>query len=82
MPVPLGAEILSPFHDVRVSKRALFFRPRAIRVFADFLVGLGFSWSVSYIKPFPTHEKLFAVAKCGPNATFNLRIFGVWLALG
>ena len=29
----------------------------------DNLVGLGFVWSVSYIKPIPTHEKRFAVAK-------------------
>ena len=25
------------------------------------MVGLDFLWSVSYIKPIPTHEKLFAV---------------------
>ena len=31
------------------------------RVFADNLVGLGFLQPVSYIKPLPTHEKLFAV---------------------
>ena len=27
--------------------------------------------SVSYIKPIPTHEKILAVGKSGPNATFN-----------
>ena len=46
------------------------------RVFADNLVGLGFS-SVSYIKPILTHEKLFAVGKSGPNATFNLIFLGL-----
>ena len=36
------------------------------------LVLLGFLWSVSYIKSFPSHEKLFAVGKkSAPNATFN-----------
>ena len=28
--------------------------------------------SVSHVEPIPTHEKLFAVGKSGPNATFNL----------
>ena len=39
-----------------------------IRVFAEDLVALGFLRSVSYIKSIPTHEKLFAAGKCGPNA--------------
>ena len=38
--------------------------------------------SVSYIKPIPTHEKLFAMGKSGPNATFNLIFSWVGLALG
>ena len=37
----------------------------------------GFLYSVSYIKPFPTHEKLFAVGKSGPNPTFNLFFLGL-----
>ena len=40
-------------------------------MFAENLVGLGVLQSVSYIKPFPTHETLFAVGKSGANATFN-----------
>ena len=57
------------------------FRPHnlffAIRVFAENLVGLGFLLSVSYIKPILTHEKLFAVGKSGPNATFDLFFLGL-----
>ena len=34
-----------------------------IRVFAEISVGLGFLWSVSYIKLIPTHEQLFAVGE-------------------
>ena len=49
-----------------------------IRVFAENLVGLGFLYSVSYINPIPTHEKLFAGGKSGPNATCNL----IYLGLG
>ena len=42
------------------------------RVFAENLFGLGFLQSVSYIKPIPAHEKIFAVEKkSGPNATFE-----------
>ena len=41
------------------------------RVFAENLVMLGFLWSVSYMKPILTHEKLF-VGKSGPTATFSL----------
>ena len=37
---------------------------------------LGFLQSVSYIKPIPTHEKIFAVGKSGPNAAF-VNIYGV-----
>ena len=51
-------------------------------MFADDLVGLGLLYSASYIKPIPTHEKIFAVGKRGPNATFNLFLGGVGLALG
>ena len=32
-------------------------------VFAENLVGLGFLQYISYTKPIPTHEKLFAVRK-------------------
>ena len=48
---------------------------------AENLVALGFLQSVSYIKPVPTHEKIFAVGKSGPNATFNLLFLG-WVGLG
>ena len=43
-----------------------------VGVFAENLVGIGFLYSVSYIKSIPTHEKLFAVGKSGPIATLNL----------
>ena len=46
------------------------------------MVGLGFLYSISNIKPIPIHEKLFAVGKGGPNATFNLFFLGlVWLCV-
>ena len=48
-----------------------------IRVFAEILVGLGFSESVSYIKSIPTHKKKIAVGKSGPNAKFNLIFLGL-----
>ena len=48
-----------------------------VGVFAENLVGIGFLYSVSYIKSIPTHEKLFAVGKSGPNAPFNLIFLGV-----
>ena len=47
------------------------------RVLTKNLVALGFLWSVSYVKPIPTHEKLFAVGKSGPNATLNLFFLGL-----
>ena len=46
-------------------------------VFAENLVLLCFLWSVSYIKPIPTHEKLFAVGKRGPDASFNPIFLGL-----
>ena len=46
-------------------------------VFVENLVGLGFFYSVSYITPIQTHEKLFAVGKSGPNATLNLFSLGL-----
>ena len=52
------------------------------RVFAENLAGLGFLYSVSYMKSIPTHEKLFAVGKSDPNATANLIVSWVRLALG
>ena len=33
--------------------------------------------SVSYIKSIPTHEKIFAVGRSGPNATFNFFVLGL-----
>ena len=48
-----------------------------IRVFAENLVGLGFLYSVSYINPIPTHEKLFAVGKSGPTTTSNIIFLGL-----
>ena len=46
-------------------------------MFAENSVGLGFLYSVSYIKPIPTHEKVLAVGKSGPVATFNLIFLGL-----
>ena len=46
-------------------------------MFADDLVGSGSLYSVSYIKSIPTYEKLFAVGKGGPNATFDLFFLGL-----
>ena len=45
------------------------------RVLAENLVGLGFLYK--YIKSIPTHEKISAVGKNGPNATFNLIFLGL-----
>ena len=42
--------------------------PRS-RVLAENSVGLGFL-SVSYIKPIPTHQKLFAVGEKRPKCNF------------
>ena len=53
------------------------------RGFAENLVAFGLLRSASYIKPIPTHEKLFAVGKSGPIATFNLIFLGFgwpWVA--
>ena len=47
------------------------------RVFAENLVRLAFLQPVSYIKHIPTHEKLFAAGKSGPNATFNPSFLGL-----
>ena len=47
------------------------------RVLAEKLVELGSLQSVSYMKSIPTHEKLFAEEKSGPNATFNLIFLGL-----
>ena len=46
-------------------------------MFAKNLVGLGFLSSVFYIKSIPTHAKLFAVGKSGPNASCNLFFLGL-----
>ena len=51
------------------------------RVFAENLVGLGFLVVCFLYKPILTLEKLFAVEKRGPNATFNLFFLG-WVGLG
>ena len=45
-------------------------------MFAEILVEDRFIESVSYIKPIPSQEKIFAVGKSGPNATFNLFFLG------
>ena len=57
-------------------------KTKKIRVFAGNLFGLGFLQHVSCIKPIPNHEKIFAVGKSGPNATFNANFSWVGLALG
>ena len=41
------------------------------------LVGLSFLQSVSYIKPSPTHQEIFALGNSGPNATSNLIFVGL-----
>ena len=46
-------------------------------MFEENLVGLGLLWSVSYVKPIPSHEKIFAVGKSGSYATFNLVFLGL-----
>ena len=46
-------------------------------MFAENLVGLGFLQSVSCVKPIPTHEKILAVGKSGPIATFNPNFLGL-----
>ena len=46
-------------------------------VFAENLIELGFLQSLSYIKQIPTHKKIFAVGKSGPNAAFNLIFLGL-----
>ena len=53
-----------------------------VGVFAENLVGLGFLSSVSYIKPIPTHENLFAVGKKWPRCHFYHLFFGIEVALG
>ena len=40
-------------------------------MFAENLFGLGFLQSVSYMKPVPTHEKIFAVGKKWPKCHFK-----------
>ena len=50
------------------------------RVFAENLVGLGFLYSVSYIKSIPAHEKIFAVGKSCPISTLNLIFLGLGCA--
>ena len=47
-------------------------------MFAVNVVGLGFLY-VSYIKSIPTHEKILAVGKSGPIATFDLIVIGLGL---
>ena len=48
-----------------------------MRVFAENLVGLGFLYSVSYIKSILTHEKIFAVGKGTQTPLFNLFFLGL-----
>ena len=54
------------------------------RVFAKNLIGLGFLWPVSYIKPIPTHEKIFAVGKKKkwPECLVLSYFFLGWVGLG
>ena len=52
------------------------------RVFAENNVGLGFLSSVSHIKSIPTHEKMVAVGRSGPDATFSLIFYWAGLDLG
>ena len=48
----------------------------------EFLVGLGFLQSVSYIKPIPTHEKIICCGKkVAQMPTFEPNCSWVWLAL-
>ena len=49
---------------------------------AENLIGLGFLYSVSYIIPILTHEKLFAVRKKWPKCHFQPTFSWVGLALG
>ena len=52
-------------------------------MFAEILAGLCFLSFVSYIQPVPNHEKIFAVGKSGPKATFNLVFLGLgWPWIG
>ena len=54
------------------------------RVFAENLVGFSFLWYVFCVKPILTHEKLFALGKSDPNATFSLIFLGLswpWVCL-
>ena len=46
-------------------------------VFQENLFGLCLLYSVSYIKSIPTHEKVFAGGKSGPNATCSLTFHGL-----
>ena len=48
-----------------------------IRLVAENLVGLGLLVVCFLYKSMPTHEKLFAVGKSGPNSTFNLIFLGL-----
>ena len=52
------------------------------RVFAENSVGLGFLYSVCYMKPIPTHEKVFAVGKKWPKCHFSTYFFLGWVGLG
>ena len=51
-----------------------------MRVFAENSVGLGFSWSVSYIKLIPTHE-FICRGKKWPKCHFLTYIFLSWVGL-
>ena len=53
-----------------------------ITVFAENVIGMRFLVVYFLYKPIPTHEKLFAVGKSGPNATLNPFFLVVGLALG
>ena len=55
--------------------------PSFSSVFAENLVGLGFLYSVSYIKPIPTQEKIFAAEKVAQMSLSTEFLLG-WVGLG
>ena len=64
--------------NIHATVGSITWKPRlTTRLFADNFAGLGFLQSVSYIKSIPTHDKIFAVGKSGPTATFNLNFLGL-----
>ena len=56
-------------------------RRRALQRLREILIGLGFLQSVSYVKPLPTHEKLFAVGNVAQTPPLTYFFLG-WDGLG